>query len=141
MARILLVDDNRNLLNALDIVLRNCGHEVTTTNSGADAVCLLSSKPPSDLLVLDLEMPGFNGYDVVHKLGPTAPPTIIISGSGEDPSKLGTDIIKATRFLPKPFDLEPFLKMVAECLGDKADCTCKIHPPDPCPNLEKEHKP
>jgi CheY-like chemotaxis protein len=116
MARILLVDDNPPLLATAGRVLREAGHQVTSTNNGADAICLLRHKPSPDLLILDVIMPGGGGKLVIDALGPSAPPVIIMSGDGEA-IKTNIDMSKVCRVLLKPFDLDKLMKTVEECLA------------------------
>lgn len=122
MARVLVVDDNADLLTIVGQVLRDAGHAVTTTNGGADAVCLLAGKPPPDLLLLDLVMPGFDGHKVLRALGPTAPPVIVVTGSseiGDGEAASG----KVRRVLTKPFDQAALLAVVADALAEPAPAT------------------
>jgi CheY-like chemotaxis protein len=114
VARILASDDSPPLLAALGQTLREAGHLVTSTNNGADALCLLAAKPPPDLLILDLLMPGLDGHEVLKVLGPSAPPVIVISGMGAAPGDFAKG--KVARVLAKPFDREQLLAAVAEVL-------------------------
>jgi CheY-like chemotaxis protein len=117
MSRILIADDSPVLLAALDHSLRAAGHEVTSTNNGADALCLLHTKPPPELLILDLLMPGLNGYDVLKHLGPTAPPVIVITGlSGEEVPESSLDQGTVKRVVLKPFDQSDLLAAVNDAL-------------------------
>lgn len=116
MAKILIADDHPALLAAAGRLLREAGHLVTSTNNGADVLCLLTRKPPHDLIVLDLGMPALDGYEVLRALGPSAPPVLVISGGEIDQARL--DVRKVKRVLEKPFTLETFLEKVAECLID-----------------------
>ena len=114
MARIILADDSVPILMELARSLREAGHMVTSTNNGADAVCLLAHDPP-DLLILDMLMPGLDGYEVLQTMGPTAPPVIAISGG--EIGEVGFDTNKVARVLLKPFDQNTLLKAVDEVLG------------------------
>lgn len=110
MARILVVDDNGSLLSALGLTLREQGHLVTSTNNGADAICLLGAKPAPDLLILDIVMPGLDGHEVIKNLGPTAPPVIVISGEEILPEEATSSVV--ARVLGKPFDRTKLLEAV-----------------------------
>lgn len=118
MSRILLADDSAPLLAAAGRALREAGHLVTSTNNGADAVCLLGAKPPPELLILDLVMPGLDGRQVLSVLGPSAPPVLVISGDGILPTDFASG--KVVRVLPKPFDLDQLLAAVDDVLGRAA---------------------
>jgi two-component system response regulator TctD len=107
VARILVVDDRLSLSYALASYLQTRGHSVTATNVGADALCLLAKKPPPDLIVLDLNMPGMDGEQVLKAMGPTAPAVVVMSGDHEAINRVKScpEISgKVSRYLEKPFD-------------------------------------
>jgi DNA-binding response OmpR family regulator len=114
-ARILLADDSAAVLAAVGQALRNEGHLVTSTNNGADALCLLAAKPPPELLILDLNMPGLDGHKVISALGPSSPPVLVITGEDLTEHDFATGKVK--RVLLKPFDLKGLLAAVADVLG------------------------
>lgn len=64
-ARILVVDDDDEIRAMLDSTLRFSGFEVTQASSGADAIAALATTPP-DVVVLDVMMPGVDGFEVVQ---------------------------------------------------------------------------
>ncbi|OJV97294.1 MAG: DNA-binding response regulator [Microbacterium sp. 67-17] len=64
-ARILVVDDDDEIRAMLDSTLRFSGFEVTQASTGADAIAALTSSPP-DVVVLDVMMPGVDGFEVVQ---------------------------------------------------------------------------
>lgn len=98
--KILVADDSPAVLAPLGRILRDLGHLVTSTNNGADAMCLLAAGP-HDLLFLDLNMGDVDGYTVLQKLGPTAPPVVVITG--EEVSVAGLGGGKVARVIKKPF--------------------------------------
>lgn len=67
MAKVLLVDDEDLVRRVVRTVLEAEGHEVSEAPSGTDAVSRASSDPP-DAIVLDLMIPGMDGYEVCRKL-------------------------------------------------------------------------
>lgn len=104
---ILLVDDDLLLQDTLLAMLHALDHRATTAHSGAEALALLAAGPMPDLVILDVNMPGMDGLEVLRHLRKDHPalPVIIISGlkdSRLDPI-LATD--SAVAFLPKPFTL------------------------------------
>jgi DNA-binding response OmpR family regulator len=101
LARILVVDDDPQLLELYARVLRDDGHEVIAARDGLEAQRRMDTRP--DLIVLDLEMPA-NGYEVLAQVRSSAEhatiPVIVSSGiaTGEWALRAG-----ATEFLAKPF--------------------------------------
>lgn len=67
MARILIVDDNRMILQALSEHLESLGHETEVASSGKDALELLAHERP-DLIIMDIVMPGMSGIEVTQKI-------------------------------------------------------------------------
>lgn len=65
--KILLIDDNKSITDMLTKYLTIKGHECSTTNSGRNSVSLISSDD-FDVILLDLSMPDFSGYDVLDSL-------------------------------------------------------------------------
>ncbi len=114
-ARVLLVDDNAALLSAAGRALRDLGLDVTSTNSGADALTVLRSTPPVDLLILDMLMPGIDGADVLASLGASAPPVVIITGNPED--RRVPTIPPVVRVLTKPFDHRQLVEVLESVLS------------------------
>jgi CheY-like chemotaxis protein len=119
VARILIADDNAGILAILGEVLRDAGNLVTSTNNGADALCLLGNKPPPELLILDLNMPGLNGHDVIQMLGPSSPPVLVITGDEVCRGDFAAGRVK--RVLLKPFDQTQFMEAVADALKGDGD--------------------
>ncbi len=68
MAKILVIDDNTDLLRMMELILRDRGkHEVTLSADGADGLSRALTSPP-DLAIIDVMMPGITGYDIVRRL-------------------------------------------------------------------------
>jgi diguanylate cyclase (GGDEF)-like protein len=106
-ATILIVDDqprNRDLLEAL---LKPEGYLTVTANNGEEALAMVAETPP-DLILLDVMMPGINGYDVAAKLKANPDtrnlPIIMLSALGDRGSKLAGLNAGAEDFLTKPID-------------------------------------
>ena len=68
MAKILVIDDNVDLLQMMRLILQERGkHEVTLSADGADGLSRALSSPP-DLAIVDVMMPGITGYDIIRRL-------------------------------------------------------------------------
>lgn len=76
--RILVVDDEIGTRVSLAELLRLEGYEVTTASSGEEALAMVAGKPPFDLMVLDLKMPGMDGLQLTEAVQKHSPDTVII---------------------------------------------------------------
>lgn len=99
------------------------GHLVTSTNNGPDALSILAAKPPPDLVLLDIVMPGFDGIAVLNALGPTHPPVIVASGAEEGLDRIPLD--KVRRVLKKPYEPDEMLEAVENVLASASPNTEK----------------
>ncbi len=103
MNRILLVDDDKTLLNFLSEYLSGDGFEVLTAASGADALRLAYNNHP-ELVVLDVMMPGMDGWEVCARLHEmTGVPVILVTGKTTEADKLRGFKLGADDYLTKPF--------------------------------------
>ena len=83
MPKILVVDDEPEIINILETFLTKQGYQVVTALGGQKALDILSSGQELDLMVLDLKMSGVNGTAVLRGLAELSPkpPVVILSGS------------------------------------------------------------
>lgn len=101
--RILLVDDDRTLLQFLEEFLLSDGFDVSTANSGQDALRLAYQSHP-DLVVLDVMMPGMDGWEVCARLRElSSMPIILVTGKTTEADKLRGFKLGADDYLTKPF--------------------------------------
>jgi len=68
MARVLVVDDDPDLLTLVELQLRHHGHEVSTANGGEQALAFVDTFGRPDVAVLDVAMPGMNGFELLETL-------------------------------------------------------------------------
>jgi two-component system KDP operon response regulator KdpE len=109
VTRVLVVDDEPQLLRALRINLRARDYEVHVAATGADALKVASAHPP-DLVVLDLGLPDMDGVDVIHGLrGWTEVPIIVLSGRTGSSDKVEALDAGADDYVTKPFGMEELL--------------------------------
>lgn len=104
MARILVADDDRRLTDTLAEGLRLEGHVVEVVHDGREAVIAVGADEP-DVIVLDIQMPVLNGYQVVERLradGVGAPILMLTAKDGEYDEAEGLDT-GADDYLTKPF--------------------------------------
>jgi DNA-binding response OmpR family regulator len=115
--RVLLVDDEHALLRVFGIKLKLAGYEVVTTPSGEEALDLMNSTRP-DIMLLDVIMPGMDGFEVLEKVRVVSElPVIVFSARSENAQKALS--LGANDFLAKPFDVEDLVRRIEELLGQK----------------------
>jgi DNA-binding response OmpR family regulator len=121
MARVLIIDDDKQIRTLMRQVLDRAGHQVTEAEDGVQGVAAFMAAP-ADLAVIDLYMPERNGWDTIRALEAEAPglPLLIVSGGGAlEPvgrGNVGTlDGLRgrvAFRVLRKPFKPDAFIAAV-----------------------------
>jgi len=115
--RILVVDDEQAVREALDRALRLEGYEVDLAGDGSEALATIAKRPP-DAVVLDLMMPQINGLEVCRRLragGDRTPVLILTARDGIDDRVLGLDL-GADDYLVKPFALPELLARIRALL-------------------------
>lgn len=118
--RILLTDDDELVLIAMEELLHAEGYAVETASSGRQCLELLTG-PPYDLLVMDVIMPGMQGFELCRTVreldGYGDIPIIMLTAkSGEEDRRRGMES-GASMFLPKPIDPVLLLSMIEQTLG------------------------
>ncbi|HKE51409.1 MAG TPA: response regulator, partial [Actinomycetes bacterium] len=112
MTRILVVDDDPQILRALRINLRARRYEVDLAASGATALDAAAKRAP-DLIVLDLGLPDMDGAEVIRGLrGWTAVPIIVLSGRAGSGDKVAALDAGADDYVTKPFGVDELLARV-----------------------------
>jgi two-component system, OmpR family, KDP operon response regulator KdpE len=114
--RILVVDDDRQLLRALRINLTARGYDVVSAPDGATALAAASRQPP-ELVVLDLGLPDMDGVEVVEGLrGWSTVPVIVLSARDQEASKVRALDAGADDYVTKPFGMDELLARVRAAL-------------------------
>jgi two-component system KDP operon response regulator KdpE len=105
MARLLLVDDDGALVDLLAQHLALSGHEVKTAASGAEALRLAAATLP-ELVLLDVTMPGMDGWQVLAELRASCDvPVIMLTAKAEEPDVLRAFGLGADDYVVKPFSV------------------------------------
>ncbi|HEU4884070.1 MAG TPA: response regulator transcription factor [Longimicrobium sp.] len=125
MSRILVVEDNANLAYGLMTSLELEGHQVVLAEDGAAGLKAAREQRP-DLLILDLMLPGMDGYRVLKALRDegAAMPVLILTARGEEADKVLGFRLGADDYVTKPFGLLELLARVGALLrraGGRAD--------------------
>jgi two-component system, OmpR family, KDP operon response regulator KdpE len=109
VTRVLVVDDEPQILRALRINLRVREYEVHVAATGAEALQMASRYPP-DLVILDLGLPDLDGVEVIRGLrGWTRAPIIVLSGRADSTDKVEALDAGADDYITKPFGVEELL--------------------------------
>ncbi|MET9342271.1 response regulator [Nonomuraea sp. NPDC003804] len=109
MTRVLVVDDEPQLLRALRINLVARHYEVTVAADGGSALREAAERQP-DLVLLDLGLPDLDGVDVIHGLrGWTSVPILVLSGRTGNQDKIEALDAGADDYVTKPFNIEELL--------------------------------
>jgi CheY-like chemotaxis protein len=117
--RILVIDDDLAIRVLLQAVLKRMKFTVELAEDGAAGLDKLQQQPAYDLILLDLMMPRLNGYEFIERISQQAerPHMIVFTAAG----KRGVDKIPPNAVcnsILKPFDLDTFIEIIAECLND-----------------------
>jgi len=114
--RVLVVDDDRSNLKLTAFLLREEGYAVFTADNGQEALRLIDEKTP-DLLILDVMMPGMDGWEVTRHLRRNSNlPIIILSAKGETSDRVYGLDLGADDYLAKPFEPAELLARVRAVL-------------------------
>jgi two-component system, OmpR family, KDP operon response regulator KdpE len=105
-ARVLVVDDELQILRGLKVILRQAGYEVTTAATKADAIESAAARPP-DAMVLDLVLPDGSGVEVAEEVRRWSRlPIIVLSAVGDEREKVRALDAGADDYVTKPFGPE-----------------------------------
>jgi two-component system KDP operon response regulator KdpE len=116
MSRVLVVDDEPQILRALQTSLRGAGYEVETATTGREALTAAAVQPP-DAVILDLVLPDMAGTDVARELRAwSAVPVIILSVVGDENEKVAALDAGADDYVTKPFGVEELLARLRAAL-------------------------
>ena len=117
MARILIVEDSEDLAAALAHNFELEGHEARIAGEGSAALSTASSWEPH-LVILDLMLPGIDGYEVLRRLrgNDYQGPVMILTAKGEEADKVRGFRLDADQYVTKPFGLLEMLERVSSLL-------------------------
>jgi len=122
LARILLVDDEIEILDALTEHLEGEGYAVTRALDGGEALLKVQNERP-DLVLLDLGLPGINGLEVLRRLRRDHPriPVVMLTGLDDEALARSTLQMGAVDYIRKPFDLGRLGTVVLAAIGKTFD--------------------
>lgn len=116
-ARILIVDDEENISFLLSAAWRGMGYAVDVAETGQEAITLAGTRQP-DIVVLDVSLPDFDGFEVLRRLrlAGNKVPVIFLTARGDTDDRVRGLIEGADDYLAKPFSLEELSARVVACL-------------------------
>ncbi|MDE5825839.1 MAG: response regulator transcription factor [Lachnospiraceae bacterium] len=115
MIRILIVDDEKPICDLIDLNLSSAGYHCTAVQDGLEAIDLIE-KETFDLVLLDIMLPGADGYDVMEYIRPLGIPVIFITAKYEVKNRVKGLKLGADDYLVKPFDVVELVARVEAVL-------------------------
>ena len=118
--RILIVDDEKNIVSSLTSILSDEGYEVSMAGDGVEALELIQKDPP-DLVILDIWLPGMDGIEVLKTLKSynLGVEVLIMSGHGTIDTAVKATKLGAQDFIEKPFSLDRITESIQNILQEK----------------------
>ncbi|MDT2831395.1 response regulator transcription factor [Vagococcus carniphilus] len=103
--KILVVDDDKEIVELLNIYIKNEGYDVIKAYNGKEALIKITANPDIDLMILDIMMPEMDGMEVVKELRKTSQiPIIMLTAKTTDMDKIQGLIAGADDYVTKPFN-------------------------------------
>jgi len=135
MARILVVDDDAGIRRAFASLLRGCGHELLTAESGEVGIEVAAREQP-DLILLDVRLPGMSGLDTFRTLKNThsEAPVIMMTGSGTMDLAIEASRMGAYEYMLKPFEPGAMLGLIEQTLAARRGAEGQVAPAEAGPH-------
>jgi DNA-binding response OmpR family regulator len=122
-AKILLVDDDFEIIDSLRYALEGEGYLVVVARDGNQGLALAEREDP-DLMILDMMMPKRSGFLVLEKLRRTREsplPVIMITGNEGSRHRAYAELLGVSEYIRKPFAMDRLLEAVRRLLGSTAE--------------------
>lgn len=121
MAKVLVVDDEPNIVLSLEFLMQQAGFEVTTALDGESALTLVNENPP-DLVLLDISLPGISGFEVLEQLR-NQPifkrlPIVMLTAHGREVEREKGLALGADDYITKPFSTRQLVEKVQALLNE-----------------------
>jgi CheY-like chemotaxis protein len=122
MKKILLVEDEKNIILGVTICLRSAGLDVEVAEDGAEALKMVNASKP-DLVLLDLVMPRLNGLDALKTMKENEQtrdiPVIVLSARAQEEDIRRAIDLGADGYMAKPFRPDELLDVIERVLAEK----------------------
>jgi DNA-binding response OmpR family regulator len=121
--KILIADDEPNIVTALEFLLKRAGYDVRTAANGDEALALVESFAP-DLVLVDIMMPGKSGYEVCQRMR-EAPQwrhikIVMVTAKGREAEVSKGLSLGADLYITKPFSTQELIAAIERLLADSA---------------------
>ncbi len=118
--RVLIAEDEPNIVESLTFLLRRAGYDVASVLDGEEALAQLRTHPP-DLMILDLMLPRRNGFEVLKavKANPAlrSLPVLVLTAKGQPQDRKRAEEIGVGAFMTKPFSNREIMDEVRRLTG------------------------
>ncbi|XKH61375.1 response regulator [Halomonas sediminis] len=121
MARVLVVDDEPNIVLSLEFLMEQAGFDVVTAEDGESALACVKDTVP-DLILLDISLPGISGFDVLEQLRADSDkahlPIIMLTAHGREIEREKGMALGADDYITKPFSTQALVSKVKALLAE-----------------------
>ncbi|MCH4564731.1 MULTISPECIES: response regulator transcription factor [Halomonas] len=121
MAKVLVVDDEPNIVLSLEFLMQQAGFEVVTAEDGEGALARVAEGVP-DLVLLDISLPGISGFDVLEQLRADPAharlPIIMLTAHGREVEREKGMALGADDYITKPFSTQALVEKVKTLLDE-----------------------
>lgn len=119
--RVLLIEDEPNIIEAINFILSREGYDVATHANGHDAVEAVRARAP-DMIILDVMLPGRSGYEILEDLRGDASladiPVLMLTARGQTRDREMAEKLGVSMFMTKPFANSEVLDAVRTLTAD-----------------------
>jgi DNA-binding response OmpR family regulator len=118
-AKVLIVDDEPNIVVSLEFLMRKAGFETSVARDGEEALTAVEELAP-DLVLLDVMMPKRDGFEVLQQLrstGRTGPKVVMLTAKGREAEVTKGLSLGADGYVTKPFSTADLVDTVTRLLG------------------------
>lgn len=119
--KILIVDDEPNIIISLEFLMQQSGYEVATARDGADAMQKIATFQP-DLVLLDIMLPQLNGFEICQRIRENSQwngiKVIMLSAKGREIEVSKGIALGADAYVTKPFSTKDLIAQVQRLLAD-----------------------
>ncbi|GLR64302.1 response regulator transcription factor [Marinospirillum insulare] len=123
MAKVLVVDDEPNIVLSLEFLMQQAGFDVTTALDGESAMALVTENPP-DLVLLDISLPGISGFEVLEQLRSQESfkrlPIVMLTAHGREVEREKGLALGADDYITKPFSTRQLVEKVQALLNESS---------------------